>query len=121
MKAAFDGIVLFEQVELKVGSWEREVVEKSAAGLDGSVSVDLGSRRREIAVRGLVWAFSDQQLKTRLDLVRIMMDGASHTLTVEDGQYFDRLRVDNVDVGRKAYSGRGVSCEFEAGCVQLGG
>ena len=120
MKAAFDGIILFEQIELKVGSWEREAVEKSAAGLDGSVSVDLGSRRREIAVRGLVWAFSDQQLKARLDLVRVMMDGGSHTLTVEDGQYFDRLVIDSVELGRKAYSGRGVSCEFEVGCMQLG-
>ena len=48
------------------------------------------------------------------------MDGGTHTLMGSDGSYFDRLRVDGIEEGRKAYSGRGVSCEFEIRYRQLG-
>jgi hypothetical protein len=120
MNAAFDGTVLFEQLDLTVGSWERSALEKSAVGVDGVVSVDLGKRAREVVVRGLVRAFSDQRLMIRLDAVRALADGACHTLAVSDGRYFDRLRVDGVETGSRSYSGRGVCCEFTVRFRQLG-
>lgn len=120
MNATLDGVVGFEQVDIAVGSWERGSVERSAAGVDGVVSVDLGLRRREIVQRGLIWAFTNEQLRSKFDTIRMLMDGGTHTMIGDDGSYFDRLRVDGVEEGRRAYSGRGVSCEFEIRYRQLG-
>ena len=120
MKATLDGVVGFEQVEITVGSWKRGSVERSTAGVDGVLSVDLGLRRREIVQRGLLWAFTNQQLLSKFETIRMLMDGGTHTLMGSDGSYFDRLRVDGIEEGRKAYSGRGVSCEFEIRYRQLG-
>lgn len=119
MKALLDGFEI-EQVDISVGSWERSSIDRSAAGVDGVVSVDLGLRSREIVQRGLIWAFTSEQLLSKFDNARMLMDGGIHTLVVSDGRVFSRLRVDSVEQGRKAFSGRGVSCEIEIRYTQLG-
>ncbi len=120
MKATLDGLVLFEQLELKEGSWQREAVQRTAAGLDGEVSVDLGCRSRQLVGRGVIRAFSDLTLEARLDTIRLLMDGATHALMTSDGQCLSNLRIDAVSTGEKAKSGSGVCCEFEIRCTQLG-
>ncbi len=120
MKATLDGLVLFEQLELKEGSWQREAVQRTAAGLDGMVSVDLGCRSRQIVGRGVIRAFSDLTLEARLDTIRLFMDGATHTLMTSDGRCLSNLRIDAVSAGEQTKSGSGVRCEFEIKCTQLG-
>ena len=120
MKATVDGLVLFEQLELKAGSWRREAVQRTAAGLDGIVSVDLGCRSRQLVGSGVIRAFSDLTLKARLDTIRLLMDGATHTLTTSDGRRLSNLRIDAVSAGKQTDSGSGVSCAFEIRFTQLG-
>jgi hypothetical protein len=119
MKVVLDGVVEFEQEELRVGSWRRDVIERAAAGVDGVVSIDAGRRTREIVQKGVMRAASDEALRSRIDSISALMDGGTHTLKTAEGQEFDNLRIDAFEVGQKDYSGRGASCGFEIRYVQF--
>ena len=51
MWTKIDEIIKLEHEELQVDSWVRDGVEKSAAGLDGVITVDHGMRSRRITQR----------------------------------------------------------------------
>lgn len=119
MRAKLDGKTEFEQTELAVGSWRRDSIERSAAGVDGVVSVDLGKRTRKIVQSGLVRAGSDEGLKSKIDAVSALMDGGTHVLETAVGERFDNLRIDAFEMGQKDYSGRGACQEIEIKYTQL--
>lgn len=119
MRATLDSTIEFDQRRLKIGSWRQESIERSAAGLDGVVSLSLGSRSRELVQHGLLRAVSDADLTEKIDAVAELLDGQSHTLVTADGQQYADLRVDVFEPGEKKYSGRGPCCEFEIGYTQL--
>ncbi len=54
MKAILDNTIEFEQLQLEIGSWERDSAKRAVAGLDGVLSIDLGMRGREIVVTGVL-------------------------------------------------------------------
>jgi len=118
MKATLDGVVLFDLSRLEEGNWRRESVQRTAAGVNGQVSVDLGRRSRELVGRGVMRAFSELTLNAQLDVIR--MDGSTHTLSMSDGRSLPNLRVDAVSAGRRIDNGGGVSCDFEIRFTQLG-
>ncbi len=119
MQATFDSAVEFKALKIKAGSWDRAAIEKSAAGLDGVVSVDLGMRKRKIKVSGLVEAQSKSELSAKTARVEALLDGGMHTL--EAGAMYENVRVDSFAVVKEGVSGRGVSCEFEMELSQLRG
>ena len=119
MRATLDGTVEFEVGQLKVESWQREVVERAVAGLDGVRSIDLGARSRELVVKGILRAVSDESLRKNKAVISALMDGQTHTLVTGNGREFDNVRIDAFESGQKDYSGRGVYCEFEIRCTQL--
>ena len=119
MQTTLDSTVEFELVGLKAQSWEREAVEQSVAGLDGVLSIDLGMRGREIGVKGVLRAVSDDSLEEKETAISALMDGGTHILATRDGRVFDNLRIDAFEVNQKDYSGRGVCCEFEIKFMQL--
>ncbi len=121
MKVVLNGIATFEQRKLTLGSWRRESVERSAAGVDGTVSIDLGKRSRELVQEAVFRAFNEVQLKAKVDIVRQYMDGSACWFVVQGGQQFDNLRVDSIEVEDKDYSGAGVSCVCEIRYTQLSG
>ena len=117
MKAKFDGLVEFAVLKIKAGSWDREAIEKSAAGLGGVVSVDLGMRKRKITVSGSVEAQSKATLIVKTVQIEAMLDGCVHTL--EADVMYENVRVDSFAVVKEETGGRGVSCEFEMVLSQL--
>ena len=80
MRATLDGTVEFEVGQLKVESWQREVVERAVAGLDGVLSIDLGARSRELVVEGILCAVSEESLRKKEAVVSALMDGQTQML-----------------------------------------
>lgn len=119
MKATLDRTTEFEQTELVVGSWRRDNIERSAASVDGTLSIDLGKRTREIVQKGLIRAGSKAVLRIKVDYIRAMADGACHTMETAEGERFEDLWIDTVKVGSTEYRGSGASCEVEIRYVQL--
>ena len=119
MKVTLDGTIDCEQMELAVGSWRRDNIERSAAGVDGAVKVDLGQRTREIEQKVVMRAPSRRALFAKIDFVRGNQDGSSHSMETGEGERFENLCIEKVTVGHIEYSGSGASCEIEIGYVQL--
>jgi len=119
MKATLDRTIEFEQTELAVGSWRRDNIERSAASVDGTLSIDLGKRTREIVQKGLIRAGSRAVLRIKVDYIRAMADGSCHTMETAEGERFENLRIDTLRAGQKDYSGTGVCCEIEIEYTQL--
>ncbi len=121
MGVVLDGIVLFGEgeAELEVGSFSREHIERAAAGLDGVVSVDLGGRGRKIRQRGELRARSKTELNSRVEAISALMDGDAHTLVSSQGETFEDLRIDSVNVKNERASGSGVAADYEIIYTQL--
>ena len=119
MKTTLDGTIEFEQTELVVGSWRRDSIERSAAGVDGALSIDLGKRTREIVQKGVMRASSKAVLRIKVDYIRAMADGTCHTMETADGQRFQDMWIERVKVSGTEYSGSGASCEVEIKYTQL--
>ena len=119
MKATIDGTLSFDQESLRVESFDRDSIERSAAGLDGVVSVDLGARTRSLVQRGLLRAGSKKSLESNLDVFAGLVDGEVHTLVIEGGRSFGNLKVDSFEILSRNYSGLGVCCKFEIRYTQL--
>ncbi len=119
MTAVLDSTIRFEQLGLEVGSRARDSVERNISGVDGILSIDLGMREREIAVKGLLRAVSVELLFAREDAIAELIDGQVHILEAADGREFKDLRADSFEVTRQDYSGGGVCCEFTMQFTQL--
>ena len=119
MKTTLDGIIEFEQTQLAVGSWRRESIERSAAGVDGAVKVDLGRRTREIVQKGVIQSGSRAALLAKVDIISDMANGASHTVEIAEGDKFENMWIEKVVVGSTEYRGSGTSVEIEIKYVQL--
>jgi len=119
MKTTLDGIINFEQTKLDAGSWRRDSIERAAAGVDGTIKVDLGRRTREIVQKGVIRAPSRSLLLAKVDFIRDNQDGRCHTVDVAGGERFDSMWIEKVKVGNIEFSGTGASCGIEIKYVQL--
>ena len=115
MKAILDGQIIFEDRELTIqpGSWKRDLLERTIAGLDGVLSIDLGLRCRKIKQKGILRAVSKSALNEKISEINAYMDGGSYTLAVAGGEEFENLRLDCVEVGEKKFSGGTICCWYE--------
>ena len=119
MKVTLDEIIEFEQTELAVGSWRRESIERATAGVDGAIKVDLGRRTREIVQKGVIRSPSRAALLAKVDFIRDMGNGASHTTETAEGDKFENMWIETVKIGSTEYRGSGASVEIEIRYVQL--
>jgi hypothetical protein len=121
MGMTLDGLALFGdgETELEVGSFSREHLDRSAAGLDGVVSIDLGGRGRKIRQKGELRARSKAELNSRVEAISAFVDGNTHALVGSQGDTFENLRVDSVNVKNERTSGSGVVADYEIIYVQL--
>ena len=119
MNAWLDDLISFEEKMIDVKSLKRDSIERSAAGLDGVISIDLGSRDREIIQRGILRGVSIEQLRDRISVLRSLMDGQTHKLRRADGQVFENVRLDMFEADEVKHCGAGVWCEFEVRYTQL--
>jgi hypothetical protein len=116
-----DGINLFGEGEsqIEVGSFGRESIERSAAGLDGVISIDLGERGRKIWQKGEIRARSKTDMDSRVGVISAFIDGDTHTLVGSQGERFENVRVDSVSVKNERESGSGVVADYEVVYTQL--
>ena len=116
-----DGINLFGEGEsqIEVGSFGRESIERSAAGLDGVISIDLGIRGRKIRQKGEIRARSKADLASKVGAISAFIDGDTHTLVGSQGERFENIRVDSVSVKNERESGSGVVGDYEVVYTQL--
>lgn len=121
MRAALDGENLFEGPELKIepGSIDRKRIEKTIAGLDGVLSIDLGCRGRKIMQAGMLRAESRVQAERLIGTISAYIDGDTHTLVTSSGREFNNLRMDVFNVSKERASGSGVCCDYEISYTQL--
>ncbi|MGD0596468.1 MAG: hypothetical protein ABSA64_02970 [Sedimentisphaerales bacterium] len=116
-----DGINLFGEgdSQIEVGSFGRESIERSVAGLDGVISIDLGERGRKIRQKGEIRARSKVDLDSKAGAISAFIDGDTHTLVGSQGERFENVRVDSVSVKNERESGSGVVGDYEVVYTQL--
>jgi hypothetical protein len=116
-----DGQSLFDEQKLviEIGSPMRRCAEKSVPGLDGVLSIDLGSRNRKIRQKGVLRAVSREQLNLRMAAVSALVDGKTHELVTNDGEQFCNLRTDSFETSQIRFSGSGVEVGYEIIYTQL--
>lgn len=121
MQITLDGQRLFDeqQLEIELGSVSRDSVEKAAAGINGIISIDLGSREREIKQKGVLRGKSKTQLDEKIDAILVFMDGNTHTLVTGDGNTYANLRINVFTVSKERVSGVDVSCDYKIIYTQL--
>jgi len=121
MGVTLDGQRVFDEggLRFEFGSWRRDSVERSAAGLDGVVSVDMGCRSREDIQRGTIRASSRVDFAERLEQIDAFADGGTHTLVRESGEQLCNLRMDSFEVSGERTDGAGVVADYEIVWTQL--
>jgi len=122
VNTTLDGKALFDEQDLRIeaGSLERASIERAVAGLDGTVSIDLGQRSRTVRQRGVLRAASQAALRSRIDAITTLIDGNAHTLVTADGWQYDHLRMDAFNLLDERTAGPGVVVEYEVVYRQLG-
>ncbi len=121
MGIALDGQSLFDgqQLEIELGGFSRDSIERAVPGLDGVLSVDLGGRSRKIKQRGVLRAKSRTQMDERISAISAYMDGDTHTLVTGSGEEYGNLRMDVFKVSNDRASGGGVAIDYEIVYTQL--
>ena len=122
MHTTLDGQAVFDEQELTilVDSPSRASLERSVAGLEGALSIDLGARSRRIRQTGTLRAASRAALNTRTDAIAAFLDGQTHTLTAADGRSYSKLRMDTFRQTDERAAGPGIVIEYEIVYTQLG-
>lgn len=123
MNVTLDGQAIFEEPGLTISADapSRAFLERSAAGLDGVLSIDLGTRSREIRQAGMLHCVSRAAMRARVQAITRFIDGQTHTLVAPDGEVFANLRTDSFKKVTEYPAGPGVVVDYEIVYTQLGG
>jgi len=121
MSASLDGQNLFDECEMKIelGSTRRNLIERTIAGLDGVLSIDLGACPRKLKQTGSLRAKSRLQMNERINAILGYMDGKAHTLVTSNEGEFNNLRMDDFKITKKLAAGDGLCCDYEVIYTQL--
>ena len=121
MRVTLDGQNLFDeqQLEIEIDSINRSSIERAVAGLDGVLSIDTGKRSRKIEQKGSLQSESRIQMDNRISTISAYIDGKTHTLTRNDGEKIDNLRMDSFKISKERTGGRGIIVDYEIIYTQL--
>jgi len=121
MGATLDGQNLFDEQQLKIlsGSLSRDSIERTVAGLDGVLSIDLGKHSRKIKQTGVLLAKNRTQMNEKINAIANYLDGGTHTLVRGNGESMDALRMDTFKVTNERTSANGLCCDYEIIYTQL--
>ena len=121
MRVTLDGQILFDTNEptIEAGSPGRDCLERTASGLDGVLSIDLGSRSRLIKQKGVLLSKSRAQMNEKINKISAYMDGNTYTLVHSSGEEFKNLRMDVFKITKERTSGSGLCCDYEIIYTQL--
>jgi hypothetical protein len=104
---------------ITVESLRRSFIESSAAGLDGVVSIDLGSRGRKLRQAGHLRAKSTAELAAIIASIENFLDGKTHSLASSDDGTYENLRLESFKIVRRSCEGAGVGADYEICYTQL--
>jgi len=121
MSITLDGQELFDnqQLEFEFGSISRDSIERTVAGLDGVVNIDLGRRGRMIKQKGALKAKSIACINQKINDISAFINGDTHTLITSDGENIADLRMDSFKVTKKRTAGGGVAVDYQIVYTQL--
>lgn len=116
-----DGKKLFDeqQLEIEQESLRRDSIERAVSGLDGVISIDLGSRSRVVRQRGVLRAKSRAEMEERINTISACIDGKGHELVTSSGEKKENLRMDVFEIIKEQPYGSGVCCEYKIVYTQL--
>ncbi|MBU1259991.1 MAG: phage tail family protein [Planctomycetes bacterium] len=122
MKAVLDDKVFFSETvfALEVKSPQRDIIQRSAAGLDGQVNIDLGFRGRKIVQKGELRARNQAELQKQIDEINGLIDGKLHILKCPDGRIFENLLIDEFQTGSSVTGGAHICCKYKLTYTQQG-
>lgn len=100
-------------------SWQRARQEYSFAGLDGTVSVDLGRRARQIKQRGTLVAGNREELEGLIAEIEAAIDGQAYELIDRYGVSYQNVRMDHFTRTSPVQGGNQTRCEYEIVYTQL--
>lgn len=115
MKAVLDDKIFFDEnsFELVIKSSQRKIIQRSAAGLDGQISIDLGLRGRKIIQKGLLRGQNQNSLQLQIDAINELLDGSLHNLKCPDGRIFENLLIEDFQTGQLINGGAHSSCQYQ--------
>ena len=121
MNVTLDGQELFDGLELQITaeSVKRDSKETTVAGLNGVLSIDMGSRTRTIRQAGTLRAQSLEQLRQRVNSISAYIDGDVHKLATDKGETFENLRMDALKMSNERAGGNGMLIDYEIVYTQL--
>lgn len=119
MWAAIDDSIFIDQQSLRAGSAKRDAPLRSAPGVNGLLSLELGWRGRMLHQRGTVRAASRAGLRKIITRLQGLIGGEPVTLRTADGRYFSDLRIECYKLMREQISGAGYVVELEIEYIQL--
>jgi hypothetical protein len=119
--SALDGLDLFGSgpASLRVGPWQREVLRRGFAGLDGEALLDLGLRSRPLVLAGRLQAATAAELDALISAIEDRADGRLHTLTDNHAREFPRVLIEEFEPSGPIRAGRGFWCDYTVGFRQL--
>jgi hypothetical protein len=122
MKAVLDDKIFFSETifALEVKSPQRDIIQRSAAGLDGQINIDLGFRTRKIVQKGELRARNQAELGQQINTVNELIDGKLHTLKCPDGRIFENLLIDEFQTGSSITGGAHTCCQYKLIYTQQG-
>jgi len=121
MSVTLDGKVLFDEqhLEIELGTFSRDSIERAVPGLDGVLSIDLGGRGRGISQKGVLRARSRVELNDKVASISACLDGDTHTLSLGSGEELGGLRMDVFKTSKERTSGGGIAVDYEIIYTQL--
>ena len=121
MSISLDGQNLFDarDVEIECGNVKRASIERAVGGVNGVVSIDLGSRERSVKQRGTLRAKSRSEMYKKIDAISAYIDGGTHTLVINADRQLDDLRMDSFKYKNVRASGNGFCLDYEIVYTQL--
>lgn len=122
MRAVLDDKIFFPETlfELEVKSPQRNIIQRSAAGLDGQVNIDLGFRTRKIVQKGELRAGNQAELQKQIDEINGLIDGKLHILRSPDGRFFGNLLIDEFQTGSSITGGAHTCRQYKITYTQQG-
>lgn len=96
------------------------MAEKSFAGIDGMISIDLGRRGRTLKQQGWLTAASKAALQQKCDEISAYIDGQAYELVDSNGTVYANVRMDSFQLLTELYTASPVRCEYEVAYAQMG-
>jgi len=122
MKVTLDDKIYFSETvfALEVKSPQRDIIQRSAAGLDGQINIDLGFRCRKIVQTGELRARNNAELQEQIDEINALIDGRLHILKSPDSRIFENLLLDEFQTNSFVTGGAHTCCKYKITYTQQG-